>query len=284
MEMDTAHLPKRRGTKKTEEEVSHFFLSTLTLNRSPPPRKSSVTRTHTYTEREGKDSTLGSLTSSSSRTRCPDGRRFEPRLPGEGGRGERSKDRRSLRLRRGRTEGTREGRMQAAARTDALSVRQGRGAHPSKRLLSRRHGAGKGTEFVALFSLIFTSHPSSSSSYIPPPFLERERGLLLLFRRVQSGGGGIGQNGSRLDGWGGGKERGRGRGRGAKGGRRRRGGLSSSSLDSTSQEVGGGGRKGGKGGSGGRQKEEEGRGEATADVLELGLDSSNTTEVGRNVF
>ena len=69
-----------------------------------------------------------------------------------------------------------------------------------------------------------------------------------------------------------------------KGGRRRRGGLSSPSLDSTSQEVGGGGRKGGKGGSGGRQKEEEGRGEATADVLELGLDSSNTTEVGRNVF
>ena len=87
MEMDTAHLPKRRGTKKTEEEVSHFFLSTLTLNRSPPPRKSSVTRTHTYTERERKDSTLGSLTSSSSRTRCPDGRRFEPRLPGEGGGG-----------------------------------------------------------------------------------------------------------------------------------------------------------------------------------------------------
>ena len=34
---------------------------------------------------------------------------------------------------------------------------------------------------------------------------------------MQSGGGGIGQNGSRLDGWGGGKERGRGRGRGAKG-------------------------------------------------------------------
>lgn len=25
MEMDTALLPKRRGTKKTEEEVSHFF-------------------------------------------------------------------------------------------------------------------------------------------------------------------------------------------------------------------------------------------------------------------
>ncbi len=118
-----------------------------------------MTRTHTYTERERKDSTLGSLTSSSSRTRCPDGRRFEPRLPGEGGRGERSKDRRSLRLRRGRTEGTREGRMQAAARTDALSVRQGRGAHPSKRLLSRRHGVGREQ----------SSSPSSLSFSVPTP-------------------------------------------------------------------------------------------------------------------